>query len=450
MQTTECEQIDYPIASHGTTRRFSRRRVLAGGVCLLLVLGGGFLWWHDKPPTVSHAVAPRLLPVETMTVQASSAYLVPRAYLGMVMARRTSNLGFERTGKLVVVSVKEGDRIATGAPLARLDTAALLATRLDLVAQQAQAAARLAELRAGPRPESIAAARAQVAELRYELTLARSQNERRQQLSTRGLIAREEGETAATSVQTWQARLDAAERHLAELLAGTRREQVQAQEAVQAQLAARLQALDIDLDRSVLRAPFAGTVAARLLDEGTVLASGQPVLRLVDDTQVDVHIGIPPQVAARLPLASTHPVQVGQTTYTAQVIALLPALDESTRTVTAILTLPPAVSGTLFLGQTARLQVEEVFDTPGYWLPTTALAKGERGLWSCLALVATGSGLQQAWHTERRPVEVLYTENQRVFVRGVLQAGERVVKSGVQRLVAGQQVRPMAARVMGE
>ncbi|MBD2066202.1 efflux transporter periplasmic adaptor subunit, partial [Leptolyngbya sp. FACHB-671] len=39
---------------------------------------------------------------------------------------------------------------------------------------------------------------------------------------------------------------------------------------------------------------------------------------------------------------------------------------------------------------------------------------------------------------ERRDVEVLHTETDRVLVRGLLQAGDRVVTEGIQRLVPGQ------------
>ncbi len=42
---------------------------------------------------------------------------------------------------------------------------------------------------------------------------------------------------------------------------------------------------------------------------------------------------------------------------------------------------------------------------------------------------------------ERRDVEILYTRAERVYVRGVLAAGERVVADGVHRIVPGQTVR---------
>jgi pyruvate/2-oxoglutarate dehydrogenase complex dihydrolipoamide acyltransferase (E2) component len=57
------------------------------------------------------------------------------------------------------------------------------------------------------------------------------------------------------------------------------------------------------LEKSVLKAPFAGTVAARLMDEGTVIMAGQTVLRLVEDTHLEARVGVPPHVAAHCQLA---------------------------------------------------------------------------------------------------------------------------------------------------
>ena len=50
-----------------------------------------------------------------------------------------------------------------------------------------------------------------------------------------------------------------------------------------------------------------------------------------------------------------------------------------------------------------------------------------------------GDSLMRA--LERRPIEILHEEAERVYVRGALRAGEAVVQSGVHRLVPGQLAR---------
>jgi multidrug efflux pump subunit AcrA (membrane-fusion protein) len=74
----------------------------------------------------------------------------------------------------------------------------------------------------------------------------------------------------------------------------------------------------------------------------------------------------------------------------------------------------------------------------GFWLPVEALTRGDRGLWSVLA-VNTGEEAGSAV-VERRDVELLHSDGDRVYVRGTLSADETVVARGTHRLVHGQRV----------
>ncbi len=97
-------------------------------------------------------------------------------------------------------------------------------------------------------------------------------------------------------------------------------------------------------------------------------------------------------------------------------------------------------------GQVARLKLSENIADSGYWLPTTALVRGIRGLWSCYVLGKpenVANDPQTAFRVERREIEVLQTESERVFVRGTLQKNDRVIVNGNHRLVTGQLVRPV-------
>lgn len=182
-----------------------------------------------------------------------------------------------------------------------------------------------------------------------------------------------------------------------------------------------------------------------MADDGEVVTNGQPILRLVEDSYLEVQVGVPSHAAAALPLGSQQYVQVKQATYVARVTAHLPELDATTRTVTVMLALSQDLSGRLIPGEVARLELEETIEMAGFWLPVSALTRGERGLWSCFALIRDGGGELAPFRAEPRTVEVLHTENTRVYVRGLLQPGERVVKNGTHRLVAGQPIRPVTS-----
>lgn len=96
--------------------------------------------------------------------------------------------------------------------------------------------------------------------------------------------------------------------------------------------------------------------------------------------------------------------------------------------------------GKVTSGQVVRLQMNEtVFDT-GYWLPTTALVKGVRGLFSCYVL---GEAEKSEYlRVERKDVEIIHNVGDRVLVRGTLLPGDGVIANGTHRIVPGMLVKP--------
>lgn len=399
----------------------------------LLAMGGAAAVWLSRPggePEVAAA-----LPVTVTTLEPVSRYTVERAYAGEVVAGRASGLGFERTGTLISLQVDQGDAVVAGQILARLDPRTLEAQRQQLLAQMAQAQAQLQELLAGPRTEDIAAAEAAVADLEQQVALAQLQRQRREDLHRRGAIAQEELDQQTFGAASLENRLRQARSQLQELQAGTRPEQVAAQTAQVKQIEASLQAVAVDIDKSIIRAPFSGRVSQRLLDEGTVVAAGQPVVELIEAGSLEARIGVPAAVADGLQVGDRQTLQVGTATYAATVAALLPELEASSRTVTVVLTLPATAAP--IVGQTARLSVSETEATEGFWLPSTALTPAQEGLWSVYVSQSEEDGTTTV---AGRIVEVLHTDAERSLVRGTLQAGDQVITSGTHRIVPDQAI----------
>jgi len=437
------------VAAHQYKKRpkFTRLVVLGVGA-IVLTLGIVISWKHLKGSTPKTAEAPaiRILPVKTLQVEPVDSYQVSRTYTGEIAAQRTSSLGFEGSGKLVLINVTEGEQVTTGTALAKLDVSNLETQRLELLAQKAQAVALLKELQAGPRSERIAAARAAVRNLEEQLKLERTKRLRRENLYAEGAISQEQLDEVSFNSNALAARLEEAQSNLYELQAGTRPEQITAQQAVVRQLEARLADLEITIAKSTIKAPFSGTIAARLVDEGTVVSAGQAVVRLVENAKPEARIGIPTIVASELKVGSKHRLRVGQETYEAQVSSILPEVNPTTRTQTVLLSLEPSAAQVVTAGQTAHLEMSKTIPTEGYWLPTEALVQGERGLWSCYVLVEASTEASakppQHFRIAGRTLEILHTESDRVLVRGTLQPGDTVVESGTHRLVSGQLVRP--------
>ncbi len=385
-----------------------------------------------------------ILPVETISIEPVNSYKVSRNYTGQILANRSSELSFELSGKLISQTVKEGDYVKIGTTLASLNIDNLRTRKQELLARKAQAVAQLKELRAGARPETIAAARAVVADFQEQLKLESQRRLRRKELYEEGAISREQFEEVVTAESSLQARLNEAQSRLDELLAGTRPERIEAQEAVIRELDANIANINIELKKSVLKAPFAGTISSRQVDEGTVVSAGQSVFSLVEDSILEAHIGIPIDQSQQITVGKTLPVGIGQDVYQAKVSSLLPELDANTRTVTAVLALENTARK-IFPGQIVRLPISQTVTNSGFWLPTTALVRGERGLWFCYVIgepIADDNttATKSIFQIERRTIEVLHNSNNRVLVRGTLQPGEKVIANGTHRLVPEQLV----------
>lgn len=333
----------------------------------------------------------RALLVPTMSLVPADGYTRRREFTGRVEAARESRVGFELGGALAEVAVDEGERIDAGAVLARLDT-----ERLE--ARRSEAAAALEQARAS---EALAAS-----------TLARIEDAR----SFDGVSQQEYDEALQAASQSRAARAAAQ---------------------------ARLASVDVDLAKSVLRAPFNATVVARLSDEGEVLSPGQPLLDLVERAPPEVRIGITGEAGHELRVGERHTLAVGGRLAGARVRAVLPVRNTATRTVDVILDLERA--GDALPGDLARLSLEEPVEADGFWVPVQSLAEGERGLWTNYVAVPVQreeSLTAGATHVlEPRPVEIIHEDADRVFVRGALESDELLVTDGLQRVVPGQQVR---------
>jgi len=424
----------------------SKRTWLLVAAAAVGAAGFGFVSLASSEHANDVKEQPRVLAVTTVAVEPVTSYVSARKYTGAIVARRTSELGFELAGKLTELHVNEGDFVRAGAALAQLDTEHLETNRRKLVAKRAHAAALLDEMLAGPRSEDIAAARARVASLQAQAELLKLQTARQKRLVPSGATTQDEYEQYAFGLKAREAELSEARHNLEELLNGTRKEQIEAQRAVVAEFAAAIAEIDVDLQKSTLTAPFDGTIARRFVEAGTVVNAGQSVFRLIEDAALEAWIGLPAQAAARLNVGSSQRVKIQGEPFNAVVASRFPEVDPATRTRTVVLELDSSASERIVHGQVVRLELQETVEAAGFWLPSTALTKGARGLWSALVgeeeRSPDGSTQTDLLRVARRDVEVLHTESDRVLVRGTLHAGEQVITGGTHRVVPGQMVRP--------
>jgi len=395
--------------------------------------------------TAKKALTSSILPVKTIEIEPVKSYQSTRNYSGQIVAKQNSELSFSLAGKLASIMAQEGDFVEKGTPIAYLNTDNLHNQQQELLARKARAVAQLKELQAGERPETIAVAKAVVSNFQGQLKLENQKRLRRASLYAEGAISREQLEEAVASFTSLEARLNAAQSELDRLEAGTRPERIEAQQASIQELDANIANIQIELNKSILKAPFTGTISQRQVDEGAVVEAGQSIFRLVEDRILEAHIGIPTNQSEQIKVGETFPLKIGKNVYQAKVASLLPELDVDTRTLTAVLRLEPSTKRKIFPGQTAQLQLTQTVAKSGFWLPLKSLVRGEQGLWYCYVAVKTASDsdvtqTEPIFRIERRAIEVLHSNNNQVLIRGTLQPGEKVIANGIESLVSGQLV----------
>jgi HlyD family secretion protein len=244
----------------------------------------------------------RLIPV--VLVVAAAGFLLwrfvlgPRPDPGVLLASGTveatdAQLGFQVAGRIVALGPREGDRVESGAEIARLDASEVTARRDQSAATLAVVRAQLAELEAGYRSEEVAQARAQHAAARERAADAERDRERTRILFEGGAVSREALDKAVLALELATAQRDQTAEQLRLLERGPRRERLDAARAQVTAAEAAVAGLDALLAQHVLRAPFAGVITVRHREPGEIVPAGAAVVTLLDSRDRWVRIYVP-------------------------------------------------------------------------------------------------------------------------------------------------------------
>lgn len=252
------------MAVRGWLEKQSREvtRWLGVGAAVVALAAMGF-WFYGRR-------RPQTLDLDALTVPVTRRDLMVRIPAsGRIEPRQRVNLSPKTPGQLVALYVQQGDRVAAGQVIARMDDAELQARRQQALANLAQAQARLAELKRGNRPEEIAQAQAQVqaAQARYEL--ARQRRQRNEDLFRQGAIALDTLEAARAEESTALATLQEAQRRWELFQAGNRPEVIAQAQAQVAAAQAQLRTIEVQIADTLIRAPFAGIITQRYASVGS-------------------------------------------------------------------------------------------------------------------------------------------------------------------------------------
>lgn len=309
---------------------------------------------------------------------------------GTVEARTSAVVASDVPGVVDQLLVREGDLVERGAVLARL-----LKETVE---------------------RDLEAAQAQLAEAQARLELAERALERAVELRDSGVISVQQFDDAETEVGAWKGRADQARA-----------------------LIARLQ---IQIERSVVRAPFSGVVVREHCEQGEWVAQGGAVVELIDPRRLEVVVNVPERhfagakrgARARVTFDSLPHLDVD-----GSIRAVVPVADPQARTfpVKVEISNPDRTIG---VGMSASVAFPSGAATEVVVVPKDAIvSEGAERLVYVVAPGPPGEDGSTKLVAQRTPVVLGASIGDWVEARG-LEAGTEVVTRGNERLAPGAEL----------
>jgi HlyD family secretion protein len=264
----------------------------------------------NKPPDITKLTVPVAAKDITVRITAS----------GKVQPIQSVNISPKSSGLLADLNVEQGQTVKKGQIIARMDNSEIKMRIIQYKANLAQAKAQLAESLAGTRPEEIAQGKARLDQAQAQLAIIREGNrlqeiqqaqaqldsakaaieltqsrlKRYQNLAKDGAISQDSLEQYISENRKAKANLEEAEKQLSLLKIGNRNQDIQKQQAIVNQEKAALRKLEngnrpeeiarlkaavasveaqlkqqqVQLEDTIIRAPFAGIITQRYATVG--------------------------------------------------------------------------------------------------------------------------------------------------------------------------------------
>ncbi len=257
-----------------------------------------------------------LLPIAIILAAAGCAEEAPADRIrvsGHVEATEV-RLAPDAGGRILTLTVKEGDRVQPGQTVLTLDTRDVTLAIDRARAEHAAAEAQLRLVQAAARPEDVRQAESQIVTARAdqsaaasELSAAEQDLARFESLLTANSGSRKQRDDAATRrdiardrLAGAQGRVRTAEEALARVRAGARKEEVDAARARINVVSAQITTLEKGLGDTTLTSPVGGVVTEKLVEVGEIIASRAPAVVVVDLDHAWADVFVPEPVVPLL------------------------------------------------------------------------------------------------------------------------------------------------------
>ena len=358
------------------------------------------------------AVAPVSAAPVAVTAQPIARYI--RA-TGTLVAEEQAAVAAETAGRVVATPIERGSAVGPGTELIRLSS-----TETDAQVREAEANAAQIEARLGLTSEVAfnASAVPEVQNAKASYDLAESEFARIRSLLDQKVVSQSEFEQRRTQLEAMRQQFEAAKNGAAQ--------QFQSLQAARARVALARKALA----DTVVRAPFAGLVAERLVSVGDYVTRGMKVAVVVRVNPLRAQLTVPEQYISAIAVGQPITFEVDaypNRQFTGKIRFVSPALTTEQRALT-VEAMVPNPTGELKPGLFATARIAQPNPTPGLLIPATA--------------VLTAAGASRVYvvngdHVEARVVSLGQTVGTLVEVTNGLTSGDRVATTNLAQLADG-------------
>ena len=343
-----------------------------------LGLAAGVAWWLQRPAAApATTAAPRAgggggggVPAVEVIRVATARIQDDAQAVGSLRSNQSVTLKPEVAGRVVQIGFADGARVRRGQVLVQLD---------DVLQ------------------------RAELSQAQAQLSIARANLQRNQELVAQNFVARRVLDESQASLQVAEAQVALAQ--------------------------ARLQ-------RMRITAPFDGTVGLRRINLGEFVKDGADLVNLEDTSSLTVDFRLPERYQSRIAVGQTVQVQLDALpgkTFAARVQALDPLLDADGRSLAVRATLPGNTEDALRPGMFARVLTVFAIDEAALVVPEEAIVP-QGGKQFVIRIETEGEGDAIKKLSRRTEVTLGVRRGAQVQVTSGLRAGDTVVVAGQQRL----------------
>lgn len=412
-------------------------RLGLGVVALALSIGAAIALVRTKPKPATEPTAAHSIVVDAIT---ASERPVGRSWngYGTVRAQSVADVAAEVAGVIIARpdTVEAGRRVDAGAEIIRIDARdyqeQLEAAQHVVTALESQLES--VDVETDSLQESVGLAEEGISLFNRELARAHD-------AQTRGAATENEVEALRRSLTTQQRELTELRQRYRQ--APIRRAELEAQIRQQRTL---VRQAELNVERTVVRAPIAGILQTIHVNIGDWIGTGQPVARIVNLSRIEAPIRMPISASSALRLGDTLALRTDgpdQRRWEAKIVRLAPEADSQTRTITVYAEVAQdgreIQDDTLLPGQFVAAEAQSSRLEPHVIIPRNAVL-GDR-------VAVIGADGRVRW----RPVEVAFafdasfsdinrSATQWVALSRGVEAGERVAISNIGELDEGMAV----------